>query len=210
MAAAVGLLAAIGMAGGSLVAAASEPTAPPVPDDTVAISVIGDLPDGEFDLQDLQNVGVSEGQVAMISEGQEPVAAMAGMAMAADPNNPYQIMATWSDSKGRALAMRWGSSSWGWLKVNNKHNLTTAAVRTTTKYPKERKVESASSIRYRTPVHRVECKLWGLSCKVVETKTVRVVANPTKLSDGKAKGIITAYCEGVTWCPNWVKNAINA
>jgi hypothetical protein len=184
--------------------------AQPTSDKVVRLSVIGELPQGHFDVQDLRKVGVTDDAVAQIAHGAVPSRPSDIAAQSDDPNNPYQIVATWNDNTGKALSMRWGSASWGWLKVSNKHNLTTAAARTTTKYPESRVVESASAIRYRTPVHRVECALGGFACRIVETKTVRVIANPIRLTDGEAKGVITAYCEGVTWCPSWVKDAVNA
>ncbi|WP_157236712.1 hypothetical protein [Promicromonospora sukumoe] len=172
--------------------------------------MIGELPQGQFGAEELRQVGVTDDAVAQIARGVVPTRSLTAAKQQDDPNSPYQVVATWNDNTGRALAMRWGSASWGWLKVSNKHNLTTAAARTTTKHPESRVVESPSAIRYRTPVHRVECSPGGIACRVVETKTVRVIANPIRLTDGEAKGVITAYCEGVTWCPNWVKNAVNA
>ncbi|GAA4700606.1 hypothetical protein [Promicromonospora umidemergens] len=182
-------------------------TALPAAGEMETFSVIGELPRGEFGVSALQKVGVTDDELARMERGVIRASPAEDATMVDDPNDPYQIIATWNDNRGTALSMRWGNSSWGWLKVSNKHNLTTAAARTTTKYPESRVVESASAIRYRTPVHRVECR-FGV-CQVVETKTVRVIANPIRLSDGKAKGVITAYCEGVVWCPDWVKNAIN-
>ncbi|MFI2366301.1 hypothetical protein [Promicromonospora sp. NPDC019610] len=180
------------------------------PGEIVRFSVIGELPREPFAADEFRQVGVTDDAVAQITRGVVPSRSLTLAAPKADPNNPYQIVATWNDNTGKALSMRWGSPSWGWLKVSNKHNLTTAAARTTTKHPESRVVESPSAIRYRTPVHRVECAVGRIGCRIVETRTVRVIANPIRLTDGKAKGVITAYCEGVTWCPNWVKNAVNA
>lgn len=91
----------------------------------------------------------------------------------------------------------------------NKHNLSTAVAKTTTQHPRSRAVQSASAIVYRTPVHHVQCSRMGF-CTVRATRTVKVIVNPSKLRDGAPKGVITAYCEGTTWCESWVKNAINA
>lgn len=187
-------------------------------DEAVTISVIGDLPKGKFNPSELRNVGVTRDQIAAIKRGQARVSSSSASTLSSpsisprssNPNDPYQVMATWNDKKGKKVGMRWGNSRWGWTKINNKHNLTTAAVKVTTKYPKTRKVESRSSIVYTTPVKRVKCYVIGnYWCKVVETKTVKVVMNPMKLNDKRPKGAITAYCKGVTWCPSWVKNAVN-
>ena len=120
----------------------------------------------------------------------------------------YDVLATWSDNAGKPVAMRWGSNTWGYRKIVDKHNLTTAAARTTTKYPASKVAESASSVVYTTPVHKYTCTVLG--CKIVETRTLRAVVNPIRLADGSPKGVITTYCEGVTWCPDWVKGAVNA
>ncbi|MCB7137499.1 hypothetical protein [Cellulosimicrobium marinum] len=115
----------------------------------VTFSVIGDVPEGvSFPVAELAEVGVSGAEIEMIQNGQVPggVVPLPGRELqAAGANNPYQLMSRWNDNKGKPVAMRWGSSTWGWLKVTNKHNLTTAVAKTTTQHPKERIVESASS-----------------------------------------------------------------
>lgn len=206
----VGAAAALAVFTAVLGAVSASAEAESTPGEIVRFSVIGELPRGPFDADEFQQVGVTDEAVAQITRGVVPSRSLTLATQEEDPNDPYQIVATWNDNTGKALSMRWGSASWGWLKVSNKHNLTTAAARTTTKHPESRVVEGPSAIRYRTPVHRVECAIGGIGCRIVETKTVRVIANPIRLTDGEAKGVITAYCEGVTWCPNWVKNAVNA
>lgn len=123
-------------------------------------------------------------------------------------SDSYRLLATWTDNKAKKVAMRQGTSTWGHIKVTTKHNATTSVARTTTKFPKSRVVESSSSIRYRTPVYKMVCNMF--TCWAEKTLMVRAIVNPTIQSDGQPRGIITTYCEGITWCPDWVKNAVNA
>lgn len=199
---------ALAVAGASAAGAAVPSSEATLEDGGVIFAVIGDLPSGEFPVEQLAELGVTPAEVDLIGQGEQ--AALDGLQVAplAGVNDPYRVMASWTDSTGKAMALRWGSSTWGWYKIVNKHNLTTAVARTTTKYPKTRVVESASAIVYRTPVNNVKCNTFGF-CSVAATRTVKVVANPLKLNDGSPKGVITAYCEGITWCESWVKNAIN-
>lgn len=52
----------------------------------------------------------------------------------------------------------------------------------------------------------IEWECWIGSCKPKRSMTVKVVIENARMSDGKQKGLITAYCMGVTVCPQWVIN----
>ncbi|WP_270366096.1 hypothetical protein [Microbacterium algeriense] len=41
---------------------------------------------------------------------------------------------------------------------------------------------------------------------MIQKMAVKVVVENTRMSDNKQKGLITAYCMGVTVCPQWVVN----
>lgn len=94
-----------------------------------------------------------------------------------------------------------------WLKITGKHNLSTDVARVSTQRPKSRVDESATSRVYRADFQHVVCS--HNICRVAATRTVRTVVNPSRLSDGNPRGVITSYCEGIVWCESWVKNAIN-
>ncbi|WP_124896071.1 hypothetical protein [Microbacterium sp. Y-01] len=56
---------------------------------------------------------------------------------------------------------------------------------------------------------------WGLTkvqnkhhvnLNMIQKMAVKVVVENTRMSDNKQKGLITAYCMGVTVCPQWVVN----
>ncbi|MQS15472.1 hypothetical protein F7Q99_25180 [Streptomyces kaniharaensis] len=139
----------------------------------------------------------------------EAPTAAAPTVQAGDP--AYALVASWTSKDHRTVNLRRGNASWGLTKIEQKHNLNVAAVRTTTKYPAPGfpvKQAEPDSWNYVTKVLHVRCSgwLWWRTCKVVEFLNVTVTVNY-----GNAKGVITAYCLGVAdRCPDWVKNAANA
>jgi hypothetical protein len=135
-----------------------------------------------------------------------------GLAAAAAPDPRYALVASWQAANRRTVNLRRGDSAWGLTKIEQKHNLNVAAVRTTTKYPAPGFPQKLSSSKdtwnYQTLVNHVQCSGWWLwrKCKVVEKTNVLAgvdFAGP--------KGVITAFCVGIQGrCPDWVKNAANA
>lgn len=122
---------------------------------------------------------------------------------------PYDILTEWKGNVTLTIPMRYGTSSWGYRHIVDDHNVTTNVARTATKFPTYRKVESSSSIVYRVPVNYYVCSY--LVCTIKASAMVRTVVNPTILSDGHRKGVITTYCEEyLGFCPDWVKDALNA
>jgi len=45
-----------------------------------------------------------------------------------------------------------------------------------------------------------------VNLNMIQKMAVKVVVENTRMSDNKQKGLITAYCMGVTVCPQWVVN----
>ncbi|CAH0230354.1 hypothetical protein [Microbacterium foliorum] len=79
-------------------------------------------------------------------------------------------------------------------------------VQKTTKFPREGgRVTSGNSITYTTDAIEWSCTI--ISCTPKRTMAVKVVIENTRLGDNYHKGLITAYCAGVTVCPQWVVNA---
>ncbi|MEU6153079.1 hypothetical protein ABZ816_24070 [Actinosynnema sp. NPDC047251] len=144
-----------------------------------------------------------------------PGAAADGPTVAAYPI--YEILDRWSDKYGATNIIRRGyydsatDKGFGNDKFYWKHNLTRAAVRTTTKYPRTRYHVSGQKYQYETDVYHVRCTGWGpwRKCKIVDKKVVLVSHDFRLLPDRSSFGVVTAYCKGVVWCPYWVKGALN-
>lgn len=116
----------------------------------------------------------------------------------------YWIKSTWQDNKNLTVALRWGSSTWGWSKISAKHDVTVNMIKKTTQFPRSRDVQGNSYV-YVTPANHFTC--WLAACWIDKTMDVKVVSDNTKLSDRLPKGVITSYCIGVTVCPQWVRDA---
>jgi len=78
--------------------------------------------------------------------------------MAASPSTPapYDVVASWKASTGDTVYLReatWnGMLGWGYRKVVEYHNLTTAAVKAATMYPKDVRTLGPTTRRFETPV----------------------------------------------------------
>ncbi|MGW2252906.1 hypothetical protein ACWCXH_22290 [Kitasatospora sp. NPDC001660] len=142
-------------------------------------------------------------------EGDAQDSRAASVRLAGDP--AYALVASWTSSDHRTVNLRQGNASWGYTKIQQKHNLNVGAVRATTRYPAPgwpKKQANPDSWNYVTRVDHVRCSgwLWWRKCTVVDFTNVQVTVNY-----GNAKGVITAYCIGYAdRCPDWVKNAANA
>ncbi|WP_426325479.1 hypothetical protein [Microbacterium sp. E-13] len=115
----------------------------------------------------------------------------------------YTRVMAWNDNKYVPLVLRQGTSTWGWVKIRDKHAATQTMVKKTTQFPRTRTV-SGTNIYYTTPAIKYTC--WFSFCTIDKQMDVHVVYETTRQSDGAAKGVITAYCVGVTVCPQWVRD----
>ncbi|MEU8510711.1 hypothetical protein AB0C76_03840 [Kitasatospora sp. NPDC048722] len=136
-----------------------------------------------------------------------PGAAALSPRLAGDP--AYDLVASWTSKDHRTVDLRRGTATWGYTKIQQKHNLNVSAVRATTRYPEPGwpRQQSATTWNYLTLVNHVRCSgwAWWRTCKVVDFTHVQVTVNY-----GNVKGVITAYCIGYAdRCPEWVKNAVN-
>ncbi|MFI0909086.1 hypothetical protein [Streptomyces abikoensis] len=179
---------------------------------------------GTFQLRDLARYGVEQKAVNRLAEGRTSGAAdsaeKAAPAAPAAPDPAYSIVGEWKDKDGWDTTMRqgkWpgGDYGFGLTKVDQKHNLSLAAVKATTKYPRPtggKKQQGGTSYIYVTDVLHVKCSGWWIfrTCRVVEVKAVDAVVNFRVLRDNKPFGVVTAYCENTPGrCPDWVRQAIN-
>ncbi|MGH2369307.1 MAG: hypothetical protein ACRDI2_14025, partial [Chloroflexota bacterium] len=145
----------------------------------------------------------------------DPVQDLDPQAMA-PTSSSYRVLSTWRERYGLRVYLRqgyWtGSSGWGYTKLSRYHNLNTAAVRATTKYPRSRAHTGGAAYRYETPVHHVRCSGWWIfrRCRIVETISAYAIVDYRLLRDGTTFGVVNAYCSRYRpRCPDWVKNAAN-
>ncbi|GHG49705.1 hypothetical protein [Streptomyces griseocarneus] len=180
--------------------------------------------DASFKLADLSGrYGVAKSAVEELGAGRTPRQEASEQRTLAGPDD---IVGEWKERDGWNTVMRRGyydpalDRGFGLTKVDQKHNLSLAAVKATTKYPrpgasgKEPLNGSSTTYNYRTEVLHIKCSGWWIfrTCRVVDVKTIRagVDFRVPPGGDGKSKGVITAFCEGVPGrCPDWVRNSIN-
>ncbi|MGW2767357.1 hypothetical protein [Streptomyces sp. NPDC001275] len=176
--------------------------------------------DTSFQLKDLTDYGISQQTTEKLAAG-ENVGEKASNAATAAPAGSYDVVAEWKDRDGGDAAMRQGwwngaNSGFGLAKIDQKHNLSLAAVKATTMYPRPgptgKEQIGPSTYNWRTDVLHVECSGWWIfrTCRVTGIQSVLAGVDYRKLDDGKAFGAVTAFCEGVPGrCPDWVRNSIN-
>lgn len=208
----------------TLPVAAQAATAAPATSGTVAFAVFdtgAGIPRGRsFQLNDLANYGIPRQTVETLAAG-EKADEKAPTALAAPPADRFDIVGEWKDRDGGSVVMRkgwWdgGNAGFGMTKIDQKHNLSLAAVKATTMYPRPgptgKEQIGPTTYNWRTDVLHVECSGWWIfrTCEVTEVKSVLAGIDYRKLGDGKSFGAVTAFCEGVQGrCPGWVRNAIN-
>lgn len=117
---------------------------------------------------------------------------------------------SWRDVTGRTVNLRSNVHA----KIVSKHNVTWRVARAVTQYPETSQygVRTRTDGEYRTPVHEIQCTgaLWWRKCRVVRTVSLFArVDFRTDTSDRRGYGVVTTYCEGMTACPDFVKNALN-
>ncbi|MFC4244951.1 hypothetical protein ACFOYW_16370 [Gryllotalpicola reticulitermitis] len=139
------------------------------------------------------------------SSGVTSTDALTATANASAKTSAYAVINAWGDNKGKTVALRQGTSGWGWTHLKP-HNVTQAMLARTTQHPAVRTSSGGESLRYETTAHEYVC--WIFGCVITKWMTVRVIVDMTGLSDGYPKGVITAYCLDKTQvCPNWVVKA---
>ncbi|PZH15342.1 hypothetical protein C1I97_08400 [Streptomyces sp. NTH33] len=101
-------------------------------------------------------------------------------------------------------------SGFGWTKIKKKHAITKyGAIEFVTKGP-NRKNQGGTSYKQWAYAGKYNCRN-GVCRLVKQYKVIVAVQESKKHSgrDGKPKGVITGYCEGVIRCPAWVSTTLN-
>gem|GEM_PF-6602997 len=111
----------------------------------------------------------------------------------------YTVAAGYRDPWGRQAYLRRGSSTWGYLHIGGKHSLwNVRVIRDTVRFPDTWDGRAQPTWVYRRRYSRLECVRFR--CREVSSVWVREVVNYSR----GGKGVITAYCEGMVVCWNWL------
>ncbi|MEU1088814.1 hypothetical protein ABZ401_18615 [Streptomyces sp. NPDC005892] len=105
-----------------------------------------------------------------------------------------------ADPEGRVIPTRYGNSELGWNHFSGKHNIRKCRVVDAALAGRvDRK--SGGRLEYHG-VARNRTKL--VSIVVVVQYARRTADGEYDAGKGKKIGVITAYCKGMTKCPNWI------
>lgn len=192
-------------------------TAADAQDDPVTFTTFGYVPTGDAGEATQQDVEDQIAEVESFDASSEspdvaipdaspvPGASERMVAAAADP--AYRIVSKWTDKIAKTTVARAGNgTTWGLTKAQSKHRVNLNMIQKTTKFPRPDggRVTQGNAIIYVTDAIEWEC--WLGVCNPKRTMAIKVVVENTRVSDGYHKGLITAYCMGVTACPQWVIN----
>lgn len=113
----------------------------------------------------------------------------------------YRIVNSWFDHQLRRVVIRQTAAD----KLRIKHNVSVTMARVATQYP-DTSVAGANTDRvYRAEILRI------VSGRVADRTTLKVVVEfGNRQADGHPYGVVTAYCEGVSKCPDWATRILNA
>ncbi|MFD6530125.1 hypothetical protein [Streptomyces sp. NPDC060184] len=104
------------------------------------------------------------------------------------------------DPEGRVIPTRYGNGELGWNHFSGKHNIKKCRVVDAALAGKvDRK--SGGRLEY-YGVARNGTKL--VSIVVIVQYARRTAAGEYDAGTGKKVGVVTAYCKGMTKCPNWI------
>ncbi|MEV7864748.1 hypothetical protein AB0P17_01270 [Streptomyces sp. NPDC088124] len=130
---------------------------------------------------------------------------------AADPAYKVLVLLKYKGPGNAALrAGTYNASTgggWGWNKVKKKHKITKySALEYVTKGPNR---EHQGGTTYRSHAYAGKYRCTNGRCTLIKQYKVYVAVNEKKLGDNRNRGVITAYCEGVTRCPAWVSTTLS-
>lgn len=127
-----------------------------------------------------------------------------------DPNppgpGPYVVRLDWRDAYGNGVSQRYGKQgSFGWRHHYYDHNMSTNIARQVTQRSDSRNTFiSGQKYEWRNIVRRYRCSPY--SCSLIDHRDLLVSVDYRLLSDHKNFGVVTGFCVGDTFCPDWVNN----
>ena len=174
------------------------------------------LTDADTSTAGYEGSGLGAVSAAKTGSPNGAMAVTSGMGYGCTATSNYTSYSSWLDKQGSVVRLRYGywnatlDRGFGFCKVMYKHNLTPAVLRTVTKNYRDKVFEtwiSPTRIAYYLKAYKVECGYF--TCRAVAWTDVKVSYDRRLLSDSRHFGVVTAFCAGVVWCPEYVKNALN-
>lgn len=203
----------------------TSPTWTMTAEQSVVVSVAGDLgtaPDTAVKASDAATVGVTQQalqavQVATVGDSLVYDPSLPATAASSTPadvpaegtmrasTGGYDVMGTWRSKDNQTVYLRRQALD----KIRSKHNLDAGVVRRVTQsYNYRVGAGTPTKFSYFLGVADMQCYVWG--CKVKQSTTVQAVVDYRRIgTSGQTYGVVTTYCQGFTWCPSYVKNALN-
>lgn len=143
-----------------------------------------------------------------------PAAVLVGSGTAtAAPNPAYKILKHLDYSGPGKASLRVGyydraaDKGFGWNKVKKKHNITKySAVEYIAKSPNRNRVGNTTTYHMTGYAGKYRCR--NGVCTLVKQYKMILSVNEKIQRDDQDKGVITMYCVGTVWCPNWVSKAL--
>ncbi|WP_405772195.1 hypothetical protein [Streptomyces sp. NBC_01538] len=131
----------------------------------------------------------------------------------AAPNPAYKILKHLEYSGPGKASLRVGyydraaDKGFGWNKVKKKHNITKySAVEYIAKSPNRDRVGNTTTYHMTGYAGKYRCR--NGVCTLVKQYKMILSVNEKIQRDNQDKGVITMYCVGTVWCPNWVSKAL--
>lgn len=141
------------------------------------------------------------------------VATTSGEAAVAASNPAYRILKHLDYSGPGKASLRVGyydrsaDKGFGWNKLKKKHNITKySAVEYIAKSPNRERVGNTTTYHMTGYAGKYRCR--NGVCTLVKQYKMILSVNEKIQRDNQDKGVITMYCKGVVWCPNWVSTAL--
>lgn len=116
----------------------------------------------------------------------------------------WEILWQQTDKRGRNIPTRYGNSALGFSHYADNHNLYTSAPFKVISNTTKPYYESGAKIEYLALAVQTGNASIKMKILIAAQAATSTDDRKWKTSDGKYIGTITAYCMGVTKCPNWV------
>ncbi|MBB5083982.1 Ig-like domain-containing protein [Nonomuraea endophytica] len=142
---------------------------------------------------------------------------------AAPPPDAFALLGSWQSQDGKRINYRKGywdrarDEGFGNVKIVQKHDLDALSAHQMTKHPHRGIVPDPfimTRYHYQATAYRHTCSgfLWWRTCKVTESRDTRTIVdfNTESSKYQGTLGVLTAYCEGITVCPPWMKRSFGA
>ncbi|MBT2230457.1 hypothetical protein [Nonomuraea sp. NEAU-A123] len=142
---------------------------------------------------------------------------------AAPPADAFTLLTYWESTDNKLINYRQGywdrtkDEGFGNVKIKQKHDLDALSAHQMTKHPLRGIVPDPlimTRYHYLATSYRHKCDgfLWWKECYVAESRNTRTIMDFNRESSKYegTLGVLTAYCEGMTVCPSWMRASFGA